>query len=27
MSEPPYADGDYELEERQALRRVGGLST
>jgi GTP-binding protein HflX len=23
----PYADGDYELEERQALRRVVGLST
>jgi len=27
MSEIPYADGDYELEERQALRRVAGLST
>src|SRR4051794_12824223 len=26
-SENPYADGDYELEERQALRRVVGLST
>jgi GTPase len=26
-SDPPYADGDYELEERQALRRVAGLST
>ncbi|HEX3335721.1 MAG TPA: GTPase HflX [Jatrophihabitans sp.] len=23
----PFADGDYELEERQALRRVSGLST
>ncbi|HVU90688.1 MAG TPA: GTPase HflX, partial [Jatrophihabitans sp.] len=29
MTDPgtPYADGDYELEERQALRRVAGLST
>src|SRR5579875_2976787 len=29
MTEPdlPYADGEYELEERQALRRVAGLST
>src|SRR4051812_14392988 len=26
-SESPYAGGDYELEERQALRRVAGLST
>jgi len=26
-SDTPYADGDYELEERQALRRVAGLST
>src|SRR3954464_423292 len=26
-SDTPYADGDYELEERQALRRVAGLTT
>jgi GTP-binding protein HflX len=26
-AEVDYANGDYELEERQALRRVGGLST
>src|SRR3954447_21433704 len=26
-SDTPYADGNYELEERQALRRVAGLST